>query len=147
MPSGDTGTAGCRRGRRKRVFGQKATKSISVRESCHFKPKLKSRNNTWHPLSSRQDARQSSPRHLPVPPALQGSSQPGMDVAVPSAFTPLRVFSCILEGSWSTTGTWWSSTPLNLYNWAVTKTTLQDLTRLLGKRKAAEKMQTNRGRQ
>lgn len=73
------------------MFGQKATNSISVRESCHLKPKLKSRISTWHPLSSWQDACQGSPRHQPVSPALQGSSQPGMDVAVPAPSPPQDV--------------------------------------------------------
>lgn len=60
----------------KREHLGKSKLNLFQSESCHFRPKLRSRNSTWHPLSSRQDACQNGPWHLPILPALQGSAQP-----------------------------------------------------------------------
>lgn len=67
----------------KESFSGKSKLMYSIRKTHHFKPKLRSRSHTWHPLSLLWDVCQNGPWHLPIV-----AAQPRMDVAVPAPSLP-----------------------------------------------------------
>lgn len=80
----------------KKFFWKKKKINFSLTK-LFLQYKAEEQKQHLHPLSWRQEESWNGPQHLPTSPPLQGSTQPGLDLAVPapSVHTPLWALSWI----------------------------------------------------
>lgn len=139
MSSSGTDSEGCRRGSEKTAFGQKQTKSFSIRESCYWEAEIA----LGIPCPCSRMFARMVPSTCPFYLHFRAHLSPGW-TWMACTITLLRPFVWVMEGSQSITGTWralcrWTCTP---GPWQTQP--LGTSSGCWGKTEVAKKIQTNR---